>query len=113
MTAGSRKLVGIHSLQRYADPDNSRLNGTVIGFKGDRSSLGNPIPVEPQTQKAWTWKAGKYAGDQVQCAAFYAQQENRNKLWALLTDADTDYLAAPHGLALASRYLHYLTYRLK
>ncbi|KAL7546105.1 hypothetical protein ACHAWF_009438 [Thalassiosira exigua] len=82
MANGKHRIKVLHSMQRFAHPKAGVVpNGTVVGFSGDRTEFANSMPMEPPKKKAWEWTSGGMDADRVQCATFYVQGENKDKLW--------------------------------
>ncbi len=66
------------------------VQGKQIGFVGDRGYGHHPVPFILPPQNLWAWQKKRYLQDTASFVAFYADKNNKDKLW--LTGADEDEL---------------------
>ncbi len=69
----------VHSIGRYYGEDDSELQGTTIGFTGDRTEDSNPSAVILPELNSWNWKRVTICTDRVRAATFYGDPTNRTK----------------------------------
>ncbi len=75
------------------------IQGKQIGFVRDQGNGCHPIPSILPLQNSWAWQKTRYLQDTASFVVFYADKNNKDKLW--LTGADDNELTE----ALPSQHL--------
>ena len=85
MRPGSPFLHIMHSPHTYhTHRHDDDLRGKDIAFVGDRTVLQqNPTPIVLSEKSPWSWVAKSFELNPAQLEAFYAQDENKLRLWNL------------------------------
>jgi hypothetical protein len=83
MTSAAPHLQLLHSGAKfYALGGNAALQHKPIGWVGDRTKKRPmPLPVFVPKQNGWTWATVKASLNTAVAEAWYADEENRGKLW--------------------------------
>jgi hypothetical protein len=80
-TKNSPYIKIVHSIGKYYGEDDSELQGTTIGFTGDRTENSNPSAIILPELNSWNWKKVTICSDRVRAATFYGDPTNRTKKW--------------------------------
>ena len=83
MTSAAPHLQLLHSVAKfYALGGNTALQHKPIGWVGDRTrKRPMPLPVFVPKQNGWTWATVKASLNTAVAEAWYADEENKGKLW--------------------------------